>query len=167
MPYYPTWNNPYLQQPVPQPGAYQPAQAQVMPTVPAYQPPVNGAVRVNGRESALQYPLPPNSTSPALFDNGGKVFYIVTTDGTGTKTVEAFDFVPHKDEEPVRIDGAQFVSRAEFDEFAAKVNAVLGAANGIHGPVQAAATAAAATTAPDAAANGAGAADVPRHAAGG
>jgi hypothetical protein len=53
------------------------------------------------------------------------------------KTVEAFDFSPHKDEQPVQIDGAQFVSRKEFDDFAAKVNAVLGAADGIHGHVQA------------------------------
>lgn len=80
--------------------------------------------------------MPPNSTSPALFNTNGKVFYIVSTDGAGMPTLETFDFMPHVDEKPVQIDGAQFVSRAEFDEFAAKVNAVLGAGNGIHGPVQ-------------------------------
>ena len=110
----------------------------VMPASRPYQQqqPVNGVIKVNGRDSALQYQLPPNSTSPALFDNNGTCFYIVSTDGTGMKTVECFDFSPHKDESPVQIDGAQFVSRREFDEFAAKVNAVLGAANGVHGPVQ-------------------------------
>lgn len=101
-----------------------------------YQQPVNGVIKVNGRDSAMQYQLPPNSTSPALFDNGGTCFYIVSTDGTGTKSIECFDFSPHKDEPPVQIDGAQFVSRREFDEFAAKVNAVIGATNGVHGPVQ-------------------------------
>ncbi len=111
-----------------------------MPQLPTYQAqpyqqPVNGTIKVNGRDSALQYQLPPNSTSPALFDNNGKVFYIVSTDGTGTKSVEVFDFAPHKEEQPVSIDGAKFVSRQEFDEFAAKVNAVIGASNGIHGPV--------------------------------
>lgn len=121
-PYQSTWNNPYL----PQLPTYQPPQVQ------PYQQPVNGVVKVNGRDSAMQYQLPPNSMSPALFDNNGKVFYIVSTDGTGMKTVEAFDFSPHKDEQPIQIDGAQFVSRQEFESFTAKVNAALGALNGVH-----------------------------------
>ena len=131
MPYNPTWNNPYLPQ-----GAttlpFQQAQNPVM-----YQQPTNGITKVNGRDSALQYQLPPNSTSPALFDNNGKIFYIVSTDGTGMKTVEAFDFSPHKDEQPIKIDGAQFVSRQEYDSFVAKVSAALEAINGVHGPVSA------------------------------
>lgn len=80
MPYTPTWNNPYLTGPYPQ--------SQVTPLMQPYQQPVNGVVKVNGRDSAMQYQLPPNSMSPALFDNNGKVFYIVSTDGTGMKTVE-------------------------------------------------------------------------------
>ena len=141
-PYQSTWTNPYL----PING---PSSATVQSAIPAmqqqlatgwgqYQQPVNGIVKVNGRDSATQYQLPPNSMSPALFDNDGKTFYIVSTDGTGAKTVEAFDFAPHI-EEPVTIDGAQFVSRHEFDEFAAKVNAVLEASNGLHATVPAAA----------------------------
>lgn len=98
--------------------------------------PVNGVTQVRGRESAMQYQLPPNSTSPALFDQNGKTFYIVTTDGTGTKTVEAFDFAPHVDA-PVTADGAQFVSREEFDALAAKVNAALEARDGIYESVSA------------------------------
>lgn len=131
MPYQPTWNNPYLQSPYQQPMVPQQPQMQV------YQQPVNGITKVNGRDSALQYQLPPNSMSPALFDNNGSMFYIVSTDGTGMKTVEAFDFTPHKEQKPLQIDGAQFVSRQEYDEFVAKVSAALGALNGIHGPVQA------------------------------
>lgn len=137
MPYTPSWQgqlgasqyqmNPYLQQ-------------TAVPTMP-YQQPVNGITKVNGRDSAMQYQLPPNSTSPALFDNNGKVFYVVSTDGTGMKTVEAFDFSPHVDEQPVNIDGAQFVSRQEFEQFTAKVNAALGALNGVHEPIPATGTA--------------------------
>lgn len=126
-PYQSTWQNPYLP-------AYNQGQP-IAPIVPPYQQPVNGITKVNGRDSALQYQLPPNSMSPALFDQNGKTFYIVSTDGTGMKTVEAFDFSPHVDERPVTVDGAQFVSRQEFDEFAAKVNAVIGATSGVHGPV--------------------------------
>lgn len=139
-PYQSTWQNPYMSGPYPQ--------SQVTPLVQPYQQPVNGIVKVNGPESARQYALPPNSMSPALFDNDGKRFYVVSTDGTGMKTVETFDFSPHKEEEPIVVDGARFVSRDEFDQFAAKVNAVIGAmGDGIHAAV------------PKAAASGAGAAE--------
>ncbi len=129
-PYQSTWNNPYM------PQVQQPQYSPVVPSVTApYSQPVNGVIKVNGRDSAMQYQLPPNSTSPALFDSSGKCFYIVTTDGTGMKTVECFDFSPHVDEQPVRIDGAEFVSRTEYDKFVARVSAALEALNGVHEPV--------------------------------
>lgn len=133
-PYQSTWNNPYLSQ-----NPYQP----VMPSqsMQQYQQPFNGIVKVNGRDSAMQYQLPPNSTSIPLIDSSfdGKkgIFYVVSTDGAGTKTIEPFDFYPHVDEQPVQIDGAQFVSRQEFDEFTAKVNAAIGAMNGSNATVPA------------------------------
>lgn len=147
MPYQSTWVNPYLQGPqsigqqmasVQQPQqAVGWGQSNVWPQ----QQPVNGIVKVNGRDSALQVQLPPNSTSFPLIDSSfdGKrgTFYVVSTDGTGTKSVEAFDFVPHVDQQPVQIDGANFVSRQEYDQFVAKVSAALGAlSNGTNGPVQ-------------------------------
>lgn len=129
-PYQSTWNNPYL------PQVQQPQYSPVVPSITnAYTQPVNGVVKVNGRDSAMQYQLPPNSTSPALFDNSGTCFYIVTTDGTGMKTVECFDFTPHVEQKPVKIDGAEFVSRTEYDQFVARVNAALGALNGVHAAV--------------------------------
>lgn len=128
-PYQPTWNNPYLSNP------YLPQFNQGQPVQP-YQQPVNGITKVNGRDSAMQYQLPPNSMSPALFDNNGQVFYIVSTDGTGTKTVETFDFSPHVEAEAVA-NTDQFVSRSEFDRLVARIDAITGATNGIHGPVQA------------------------------
>ena len=127
-PYQSTWQNPYL----PLTNQGQP----VSPMVQPYQQPVNGVIKVNGRDSAMQYNLPPNSTSPALFDNTGSCFYIVTTDGTGMKTVECFDFKPHVEQQPVQIDGAQFVSKQEYDQFVAKVSAALEAINnGVHAAV--------------------------------
>lgn len=127
-PYQPTWVNPYMP-------SGQGWQVNQLPNV----QPVNGIVKVNGRESASQYQLPPNSMSPALFDRDGKTFYIVSTDGTGAKTVEAFDYVPHVEENPISVNGAEFVSRGEFDAFVTKVGAALEALNGVHGSVQAAA----------------------------
>ena len=127
-PYQSTWQNPYL----PLTNQGQP----VSPMVQPYQQPVNGVIKVNGRDSAMQYQLPPNSTSPALFDNSGTCFYIVSTDGTGMKTVETFDFTQHVEQQPVQIDGAEFVSRTEYDQFVAKVSAALEAINnGVHAAV--------------------------------
>lgn len=123
--YQPTWNNPYQQPVIPS-----------QPTLP-----VNGITKVNGRDSAMQYQLPPNSMSPALFDNNGQVFYIVSTDGTGMKTIEAFDFSPHIEQPQQSVNVADFVSRAEFEGFVNKVNELIGGNNGIHGSVQAAAEA--------------------------
>ena len=148
MPYQSTWINPYLPQgnvlPTGALGQFpypQGVQAQQPVTPQQYQQPVNGIVKVNGRDSALQVQLPPNSTSVPLIDSSfdGKrgTFYVVSTDGTGTKSVEAYDFVPHVDQQPVQIDGANFVSRQEYDQFVAKVSAALGALNGTYGPVQA------------------------------
>lgn len=141
-PYQPTWQNPYLPVNGPSSALGQSAiPAQQMQLANGWQQPVNGVIKVNGRDSAMQYQLPPNSMSPALFDNNGKVFYIVSTDGTGMKTVEAFDYCPHVEEQPIQVDGAQFVSRAEFESFTAKVNAALGALNGVHESISAAGTA--------------------------
>ena len=108
-PYQSTWQNPYL----PQGATTLPYQ---MPQV----QPVNGIVTVKGRESALQYQLPPNSISPALFDSDGKVFYVVSTDGTGMRSVEVFDFSPHVDEQPT--PPVQAVGRAEFDALVARLD---------------------------------------------
>ena len=147
MPYQPTWNNPYLQQGPYQSQAYQQlVQAQAFPNqqisqqiAQQYQQSYNGITNVNGPQSAMQINLPPNSISNPLIDSSfdGKkgVFYIVSTDGTGSKSIEAFDFSPHI-EQQVQVDNSQYVSRQEFNELAARVGIILGALNGIHGPVQ-------------------------------
>lgn len=127
MPYTPMWPNPYL-----------PAYNQGMPVQPQYQacqPQTNGVIKVNGPESALQYSLGPNSMSPALFDMGGGIFYIVSTDGTGAKTLESFDYSPHVEETPPAPSVQEAVSREEFDRLVAKVDS-MEARNGVHGPVQ-------------------------------
>lgn len=111
-PYQSTWQNPYM----PAYNQGQPVTTMAQP----YQQPVNGIVTVKGRESALQYQLPPNSISPALFDSDGKVFYVVSTDGTGMRSVEVFDFAPHVDEQPT--PPVQVVGREEFDALVARLD---------------------------------------------
>lgn len=135
---YPVYN-PYL------PNQY--AQG-LMPQIPPQQPvplpqlqqPFNGIVKVNGPQSAMQIQLPPNSISQPMidanFDGKNGIMYIVSTDGTGTKSLETFSFSLYVQGQPV--DGTQFVSRQEFDKLVAKVNAMNGANDGTRGPVQAA-----------------------------
>lgn len=123
MSYTPTWQNPYM----PQLPTYQAPQMQ------QFQQPINGIVKVNGRDSAMQYQLPPNSMSPALFDKSGTCFYIVSTDGTGAKTVETFDFFPHVEQQDATQEAT--VSRQEYDALVAKVDSIIGVINGIDGSV--------------------------------
>ena len=172
-PFNPAWNGGYQMG-----GAY--AQPQAMP----YQQPWNSA-KVDGPAEAMNrflmhYPasmLMPGFTSDPLFDINGRQFHALSIEQDGRRNLETFDYTPHIEQTPINIDGADFVSRAEFDDFTAKVNAALGAINGIHGPVQAAAGAVPDAAAPAPAptstvhtagssAGAAGPADLPRHAAG-
>lgn len=89
---------------------------------PALQQPTNGLVKVNGYESALQYPLPPNSTSPVLLHASEDTFYIKRTDASGVGTVEQYDFTPHVQVAPQPVSA---VSREEFDQLSTKVEKLM------------------------------------------
>jgi hypothetical protein len=131
------WQNPYL----PLTNQGQP----VLPAIQAYQQQqsMNGIIQVNGPDSAMQCNLPPNSTSYPMFNTNGKVFYVVTTDGNGSKTIETFSFAPFVEEQTQQ--ATDVVSRREFNGLAAKVEAmeaIIGGTNGTDGPVQASTAAA-------------------------
>ena len=69
---------------------------------PQYQPPVMPAapqqvVRVNGENGARAYQIGANS-SAMLLDESGLMVWLVTSDGAGYKTVQAYDIAPHKTE---------------------------------------------------------------------
>lgn len=127
MQYTPMWGNAYLgpQQ------YYQPFQLPQQ-----VQQQQGNIVKVNGRDSALQYPTAPNTQSPPLFDMNGKVFYVVTADGAGSKTVETFDYSPHQ--EPEQQQPANlYVTRSEYSDLLAEVQRLREeVGNGLHGPVQ-------------------------------
>ena len=66
---------------------------------PQYQPPVpvpaQQVVRVNGENGARAYALGANS-SALLLDESGLMVWLITSDGAGYKTVQAYDIEPHK-----------------------------------------------------------------------
>lgn len=121
MAYTPAYSNPYLNQ-----TTYAHQQTQPFQQL-QYQQPVNGVVDVISEESALQVQLPPNSRSQPMFNRPLGMFYVVDTDGTGGKILRKYDYSPHVDAEPVNINGAEFASKAEFDQLSAKVEAIIAA----------------------------------------
>ena len=52
---------------------------------------------VNGPASALNIAMGVNAVTPPILDSTQKVFYIVQSDGAGTKTLQTFDYAPHED----------------------------------------------------------------------
>lgn len=64
-------------------------------------------VRVNGRNGADSYPLPPNS-SILMLDENEPVVWLKTTDGAGYPTVNAYNISPAQSQE--QIDNDRFTA---------------------------------------------------------
>ena len=65
------------------------------PMQPQAQPAPQQVVRVNGENGARTYQIGANS-SAMLLDESGKMVWLVTSDGAGYKTVNAYDITPHQ-----------------------------------------------------------------------
>ena len=57
-------------------------------------------VKVNGKNGAEMYQMPPNS-SALLLDETAPIVWLAQTDGAGYKTVSAYDITPHQELPPV------------------------------------------------------------------
>ena len=53
-------------------------------------------VRVNGENGARAYQIGPNG-SALLLDESGLMVWLITSDGAGYKTVQAYDIAPHRE----------------------------------------------------------------------
>ena len=78
---------------------------------PQYTPPVMPAapqqvVRVNGENGARAFQIGANS-SALLLDESGLMVWLVTSDGAGYKTVQAYDIAPHKAEQAPDFGGLE------------------------------------------------------------
>lgn len=76
------------------------------------QRPVEGIVRVTGRQGAEAYQLPPNSYIP-LFDGDSDTLYIKTTDGAGFGSIQEYQLVPKETEPTTKNPG--YVTVDEFN----------------------------------------------------
>lgn len=78
--------------------------------------------KVSGPESASHLRMNPNSRDVA-FDANEDIFYIVTTDASGTPSVSAFSFTPYQPEQPKQV---QYVTVEEFNKFKEEVKKING-----------------------------------------
>ena len=81
------------------------SQLPVNPVIPNYTPvttqgPKMEIQRVNGKESAMSFPIGPNS-SVILADATKPKIWVVTTDASGFRAVNGFKITPDDEEEPV------------------------------------------------------------------
>lgn len=145
MSYYPT--NPYMANPYMQQAIIPPAVQQItqQPT-PVMQQQAGVSIKVSGRDEAMNrflmmYPasvLVPGFTSDALFDIDGRHFHALSIEPDGRRNLETFSY--KLDSSPTQQANTDYVSRAEFQKLANKINQMTGDANGISQSVQPAAT---------------------------
>ena len=79
------YQNPFIN-----PYGFSPQYQQPVPQLPAQQ-----VVRVNGENGARTFQIGANS-SALLLDESGLMVWLVTSDGAGYKTVQAYDITPHQ-----------------------------------------------------------------------
>ena len=101
--YYPYQNNGYQQAPQPQP-----------------QNQGSGLVWVQGETGAKSYLMAPNTTA-LLMDSEASRMYIKSTDGTGMPSMRVFEY---KEINPQAVPTADYVTKAEFDEFRTKMQSL-------------------------------------------
>ena len=82
------------------------------------QQPFDALISVAGRQAVESINMPPNSRA-IYFDQNVDVMYVATTDGAGYKTITEFDYA--KRDASGTAQGAQYVTKEEFDALAATV----------------------------------------------
>lgn len=76
-------------------------------------------VRVNGRNGAETYMMPPNS-SVILLDETAPIIWLKTTDGAGYPSLSAYNITPHQEEQPPKA-----ANLSELEERVARLEEVL------------------------------------------
>lgn len=108
---------PYQMQPMPQ----------GQPMMPAQQPqPDNGMIWVQGEAGAKAYMVAPGN-SVVLWDSEDHVIYIKSADAAGMPGMRVFEYV-ERTAAPRNVSAGnanQYVTRAEFEDFAARINQMI------------------------------------------
>lgn len=114
----------------------------VQQPTPAMQQQAGVSIKVSGRDEAtnrllMMYPasvLVPGFTSDALFDIDGRHFHALSIEPDGRRNLETFSY--QLDSPPTQQASTDYISRAEFQRLADRINQMTGDTDGIPRPVQ-------------------------------
>lgn len=93
---------------------------------------------VNGIEGAKGYVVPPNTTM-FLMDSDSEQFFIKTADRNGMCNIRVYEFKEKAMDKPAPatiVDTSAFVTREEFNNLSANVEALLNKANAANEPIK-------------------------------
>ena len=130
MAFNPYYQNPYYPQPMPD-NLMQMRQQQMMqpapPPVPQNPVATGGVQWVSSEQEARGYLIAPNS-AVALWDSSAPTVYLKQADASGKPTLKIYDLVERAETAPnaPQKQGAEFVTREEFDRLAAVVGEIKG-----------------------------------------
>lgn len=130
MAFNPYYQNPYYPQPMPD-NLMQMRQQQMMqpapPPVPQNPVATGGVQWVSSEQEARGYLIAPNS-AVALWDSTAPTVYLKQSDASGKPTLKIYDLIERTETAPnaPQKQGAEFVTREEFDRLAALVGELKG-----------------------------------------
>lgn len=108
------YNTPY--------GYYQPPMMDNLAQMRAQQPAQQGMIWVQGEAAGKSYLVAPGNTVP-LWDSERQTIYLKSVDASGIPTMRILDYAERTQSMPA--PGVEYVTRAEYDALAKKVEALI------------------------------------------
>lgn len=110
------YNTPY--------GYYQPPMMDNLAQMRAQQPAQQGMIWVQGEAAGKSYLVAPGNTVP-LWDSERQTIYLKSVDNSGIPTMRILDYTERTQSMPTAAPGVEYVTRAEYDALAKKVEALM------------------------------------------
>ncbi len=90
----------------------------------AQQPAQQGMIWVQGEAAGKSYLVAPGNTVP-LWDSERQTIYLKSVDNSGIPTMRILDYTERTQSIPTAAPGVEYVTRAEYDALAKKVEALI------------------------------------------
>lgn len=88
------------------------------------QPAQQGMIWVQGEAAGKSYLVAPGNTVP-LWDSERQTIYLKSVDASGIPTMRILDYAERTQSMPTAAPGVEYVTRAEYDALAKKVEALM------------------------------------------
>lgn len=106
-------------------GYYQPPMMDNLAQMRAQQQPAQqGMIWVQGEAAGKSYLVAPGNTVP-LWDSERQTIYLKSVDNSGIPTMRILDYTERTQSMPTAAPGVDYVTRAEYDALAKKVEALI------------------------------------------